>query len=142
MRADINRLVRTVEEIRLVREQLQRRNELLKKRDNAATLVKQSAVLLQKLENTEEELHNPRAQVVYEILAQRGGAKLYSQIVPLYSTLLGSDQPPSQGLRTLAQEHRTALDRLEQQWRALLTRDLVELNALAKKLDLPAILGP
>jgi len=31
----------------------------------------------------EEKLHNPKAEVTYDILAQKGGAKLYSQLATL-----------------------------------------------------------
>lgn len=142
MRDDINKLVEVVEGIRLVRDQLQRRNELLEKRPQAAFLVRQSTALLTKLELLEETLHNPRAKVSYDILKQPGGAKLYSQLVPLYSALLQSDDPPAQSIRNLANEYRMELRRLEEQWRELLRVDLAELNQLARKMELPTILGP
>ena len=45
-------------------------------------------------------LHNPKAQVSYDVLAGRdGGAKLYSQLTFLYDSNDSSDYPPAQGLR-------------------------------------------
>ncbi|MGB5133505.1 MAG: hypothetical protein WBO00_12855, partial [Steroidobacteraceae bacterium] len=51
-------------------------------------------------DSIEDTLHNPAAQVGYDILAGReGGAKLYSQLATLYGANNYSDYPPAQGLR-------------------------------------------
>jgi photosystem II stability/assembly factor-like uncharacterized protein len=76
LRDDINRLAKTVEQIRGVRKQLQERNALLKEDAKAAAVVKSSEELLKKLDALEEKLHNPKAKVAYDILAQKGGAQL------------------------------------------------------------------
>ena len=42
-------------------------------------------------------MHNPKAEVVYDVLAGReGGAKLYSQIAPLFTDTQNSDYAPTQ----------------------------------------------
>jgi hypothetical protein len=55
-------------------------------------------VVLKEVNDIESGLHNPEAKVVYDILAGRaGGAKLYSQLVPLYNWAHDSDHAPTQG---------------------------------------------
>src|SRR5207244_8846213 len=65
-----------------------------------------------KLDALEEKLHNPKAQVAYDILAMKGGAKLYSQLIFLYNLLLESDGAPTQGIREVHAEQSAELHRL------------------------------
>ncbi len=97
LRDDINSLSKTVEQLRSARKQLQDRNALLKDDTKAAPLVKASEEAIKKLDALEEKLHNPKAKVAYDILAQKGGAQLYSQLVYLWDELNGSDGPVPQG---------------------------------------------
>ena len=54
-------------------------------------LLAENKKLAGKLDVLEGKLHNPKAQTVYDILAQRGGAKLYSQYTTLYGYTLEAD---------------------------------------------------
>jgi hypothetical protein len=89
----------------------------------------------------EEELHNPLAEVNYDVLAGRdGGAKLYSRLGWLASGAWEHDGPPSQGMRevasqleTEAKEQQAALDRV-------LQMDLADFNAGAARIDLPFVI--
>jgi len=80
--------------------------------------------------------------VVYDILAQKGGAKLYSQLGALYDWLHDSDGVPTQGLRDAHAEHARQLRQLEAEWQRILTGDLQALNELARKLELPTVVMP
>ena len=54
-----------------------------------------SLALVAKLDALEGKLHNPKAEVVYDILAMRGGARLYSRLSPLQMWALESNGAPT-----------------------------------------------
>ena len=78
--------------------------------------------------------------MTYDILAMKGGAKLYSQLVPLLYTLMESDAAVTQGVREVYAEHAQELKRLQGQWQALVAGELARLNEQAR--DLPVIVIP
>jgi hypothetical protein len=139
---EIGKLAQTVIELRSVRHQLQHRLEIIKEMSKTKDWGKQATTLLGKLDDLEARLHNPRAAVTYDILAQKGGAKLYSQLVPVYNIVIESDGPVTQGLRDVYADHVKELRALEAEWRALRETEVPRLNAEARKLDLPVILVP
>lgn len=141
-RDDISRLTHVAESIRAVRQQLAQRSGLLKDEARAGPLRKAAEEMQPALDALENELHNPKAQVSYDILAQKGGAKLYSQLAHLFELIKDSDGPPTQGWRDQFAEHSRRLRQLEQQWESLRVGDIAKLNDLAKKLDLPAVIVP
>ena len=96
--------------------------------------------MLPKLDTLEEQLHNPKAEVSYDILAMKGGAKLYSQLVPLYHTLMDTDAAVTQGVRTVYAEQAKELQRLEQRWQELVSGELAQLNEHGR--GLPALVVP
>jgi hypothetical protein len=104
--------------------------------------VKGSRDLVGKLDALEEKLHNPKAKIPYDILAQKGGARLYSQLVWLFEMSKDSDGAPTQGIRELFDEHSQVLRKYQEEWRALVSKDLAELNEQAKKLDVPNVILP
>lgn len=134
---DITKLSNVVIALRSVREQLKQRIKLEPKE---SVWVRQAEALLPRLDTLEQELHNPKAEVSYDILAQKGGAKLYSQLVPLYNTLMESDAAVTQGIRDVYAEDAKELQRLESRWQALLTADVTSLNEQGR--NLPAIVVP
>ncbi|MGH7172973.1 MAG: WD40/YVTN/BNR-like repeat-containing protein, partial [Gemmataceae bacterium] len=142
IRDDITRLARTIEQIRKVKGQLVARNELLKDDARAKTLMQASRDVLTRLDALEEKLHNPKAKIPYDILAQKGGARLYSQLVWLFELMKDSDGAPTQGIRELFAEQSELLGKYQVEWRALVTKDLTALNEQAKKLDVPAVFVP
>jgi photosystem II stability/assembly factor-like uncharacterized protein len=141
IRDEISRLTRDVRQLQSVRQQLASRNELLQGRPSAAQLIKDSSALIAKLDDLESRFHNPKAEVVYDILAFRGGAKLYSRMSALYDAANDSDGPPTQGVREVFAEQRKELDGHEAELKRLIDDDLASLNAVARKLDLPIVLG-
>jgi photosystem II stability/assembly factor-like uncharacterized protein len=90
----------------------------------------------------ERELHNPDAEVVYDILARPGGAKLLSKLVFLYESIRWGDGAPTQGAREVGAELRTERERLHGELAALLASDVAEVDRLAAELALPRILVP
>jgi photosystem II stability/assembly factor-like uncharacterized protein len=142
VRDTISRLSRDVNGLRAVRKQLADRNELVKDEGRTADLVKESAGLMDKLDALEKKFHNPTAHVAYDILAQKGGAQLYSQLVLLYEFADDSDGPITQGMRETFAEQVKVLAGYESELDALLKGDLARLNEQAKKLDLPVVHVP
>jgi hypothetical protein len=142
VRDAISRVAKTVEQIRSVRGQLVARNQLIEPEARAAPLVKASKELLPRLDELEEKLHNPRAKVSYDILAQKGGAKLYSQLAWLFEMLKDGDGAPTQGVREVYAEQRDLLRQSVSDWQRLREGELARLNELAKKLELPGVIVP
>src|SRR6185312_17431337 len=95
-----------------------------------------------KIDALEEKLHNPKAKVVYDILAQKGGARLYSQLIWLFEMIKDSDGAPSQGIREVFAEQAEMLRKYQQEWETLVSTDLAALNEQAKTLDAPRIIIP
>jgi photosystem II stability/assembly factor-like uncharacterized protein len=142
VRDDISRLADIVIRLRVVRAQLNVRNELLKDDAKAKPLIKSSKDLVAKLDALEEKLHNPKAEVAYDILAQRGGAKLYSKLVFMFEFARDSDGPPTQGMREVYAEENRELKDLEAEWKALAAGEVAKLNEVAKQVSLPGIIVP
>jgi hypothetical protein len=142
VRDAITRLTRTVKRLREVRQQLLSRNQLIKGDPRAEALVKGSADLAQKLDALEAKLHNPKAEIVYDVLAQRGGAQLYSRLSPLLDWVESGDGRPTQGQRAVFAGQQRELAARQADLERLLTTDLAPLNETAAKLDLPRIYVP
>ena len=142
IRDDITRLTRTVEQLRAVKRQLTARDDLLKDDEKAAQLVKASKDFLAKLDALEEKFHNPKAKVSYDILAQKGGAQLYSQLASLFETAKDADGAPTEGLRDVFKEQADLLEMYEKDWKELTEGDLKTLNERAGKLGYPIVIVP
>jgi photosystem II stability/assembly factor-like uncharacterized protein len=142
VRDDITKLSGIVQQLRAVHKQLVNRNEHLAKEKKWADLRKASKELAGKFEALENRLHNAKAKITYDILAQKGGAQLYSQLIYLYANLIDTDGPPTQGIKEVYAEQSAALQKLTDEFRALTTNELTKLNDEAKKLDLPIVFVP
>lgn len=142
VRDDLGKLAGAVNQMRGIKKQIQSRKELLKEDEHAKELLKAGDEFVKKLDALEEKFHNPKAQVVYDILAQKGGAKLYSQYGFLYSLALSADAAPNQGMREVYAEHAALLTKLTGEWDTLLKEDVAKLNELAKKGDFPVLVIP
>src|SRR6202022_1858907 len=123
--------------LRAVKQQLVARNKLLKDDPAAEPLIKESKGLIAKLDELESRLHNPKAKVAYDILAQRGGAKLYSQLAWLFEMIKDSDAAPTQGIGEVYADQGKELIKYEDEFKELVSGDLAKLNDLAKKLEVP-----
>jgi photosystem II stability/assembly factor-like uncharacterized protein len=142
IRDQISLLARTTEQLRSVRKQIRERNDLLAEDVKAKPLVDSGKSLDAKLEALEEKLHNPRAKVSYDILAQKGGAQLYSQLAWLFEQLKEADGAPTQGMVEVHRNQSARLKKYVAEWQALVKGDIARMNELAKKLDLPGVVIP
>jgi hypothetical protein len=142
VRDDITKLSDTVHRIRAVKKQIDLRKELLKDRDDAKALLKQSEALAKKLDDLEGKLHNPKAKISYDIFAARGGAMLYSQLVWLLGNLTDGDGAPTKAQKELTDELGKELAGLLGQFDTIAKTDLAKLNADAKKLGVPELYLP
>jgi cell division protein FtsB len=81
--------------------------------------------------------------VVYDILAQRGGAQLHSQLVFLYQVAVGfGDGPPTAQEREVFARLSATHAALREELAALEAGPLAALEAAAAALGLPRILLP
>jgi photosystem II stability/assembly factor-like uncharacterized protein len=141
LRDRMSAIADAIDALRTIREQVADRNERLAQRSDSAELIELGNKIVAELGAIEEELHNPLAEVNYDVLAGRdGGAKLYSRLGWLASGAWEHDGPPSQGMRevasqleTEAKEQQAALDRV-------LQMDLADFNAGAARIDLPFVI--
>ena len=139
---DISRLSGIVNRLRAIRKQLADRNELLKDNAKAASLIRSAKELIARVDALEAKLHNPKAEVAYDILAQKGGAQLYSKLIFLFEFAKDADGPPTQGMREEYAEQAKELRQHEAEFKKLLAEDLAKLNEAAKNLDIPGVLVP
>ncbi len=139
IRDDIGRLSDAVIKLRSVKAQIEAREKLLGKEAKAAGLLKEGKALVKKLDGLEARLHNPKAEVSYDILAMKGGAKLYSQLAGLHEVAKAADGPPPQGLKDQHEEQSSELARLLADWGDLVETDIKALNDAAKKIDVPGV---
>jgi hypothetical protein len=142
LRDNVSKVTHLVEQLHAIRKQLKLHAELLKDEPAAKELLMQGETLLQKLDDLEAKLHNPRAKVVYDILAQKGGARLYSQLVFLMEAVAFGDGPPTQGAKQLAAELEAELNVLTREVEALHAGEVTRLNELAKPIGAPTIWIP
>jgi hypothetical protein len=142
LRDHISNLSGMVKQMRAVKQQLAAKNELWKANPKAESLLNLSKDLLAKLDTLEGKLHNPNAKIPYDLLRDRGGAKLYSQFNNLYGALLGSDGAPTQGVREMFDHNVRELKQLEVELMALINGDLAQINEVAKKMDIPNVVVP
>ncbi|MBI2808090.1 MAG: glycosyl hydrolase [Planctomycetes bacterium] len=147
LHADITKCSKIVIALQSVRRQINERVKTLAsasepERQRGAPWTKQAKEVVSKLDALENELHNPKAEVTYDILAKKGGAKLYSQLAPLYDIVKDSDGPVTQGMREVYADNAKELARLEGRWLQLVAKDLTQLNEDARKLGQPTIVAP
>jgi hypothetical protein len=132
-----------VNRIRSAREQLQARAKALEPRRNEAEvgeLLKQVASVVAKADALEERLHNPKAEIVYDILAMRGGTKLYSRLSPLQMWAIEGEGAPTEGMRQVLAGQEQEMETLTRDTDAFFSGDIVPLNERAAALRLPFVI--
>lgn len=142
LRDNLSKVSQMVIQLRTLRKQLDLHAELLADESRAKALLKEGKGLREKIDNLEGLLHNPKAEVSYDILAQKGGAKLYSQLGALYEYVKTGDGPPTQGMVELAADLEKELERHAAEFEVLKKFDLGKLNDLARKAQAPIIWIP
>ncbi len=140
LRAKIDRVVLDIEQTRSIRAQASELAERLATDPRAGELVETARRVVVAADALLAELHNPRAEVVYDILAQRGGTQLHSKLAFLFEVAKWDDVAPTQGMREVGKELEASIAGLEARLAALRSGDVAELERLARELQLPRIL--
>jgi photosystem II stability/assembly factor-like uncharacterized protein len=142
VRDDISKLTDQVNRIRSVREQVQGRAKSLEARKSegaVADLLKYSEEIAKKADALEGKLHNPTAEIVYDILAMRGGTRLYSRLAPLQMWAIEAEGPPTAGMKQVLEEQEKELEALSRDTDVFIKQDVAQLNELALKLAMPFV---
>jgi photosystem II stability/assembly factor-like uncharacterized protein len=143
LRETISRAVDRIEEIRWIRPQVVDLLGLLKDEPDLAELLAAGRAALSELDAIERQIHNPDAEIVYDILARRGGARLHSILTLVYAWGIGeSDHPPTRGMREVVAEESAKLAAAEARLARVRAVELSRLEELAKARGLPLILPP
>jgi len=140
MQDHMNRLVAMVGQIRAVRDQITAKRQALAGQERAADWMKTADGILARCDLLEGRLHNPKAEVEYDVLAK--GAGIYSRMGPLLSNVVDGSGAPTQGMRDVFADQVKALDNVEVEWRVLVTTDLPALAAKAQAIDAAGIVVP
>ena len=139
----LNRLTTDIDAVRAIREQALGLKQRTSENPAAANLQAIAKTVLERCDALESRMHNPEANVVYDVLAGRkGGAKLYAQISPLFSDIQSSDYAPTQGQLDQMSENLAALKTVEDDLAALRNGDVARLDAEAASLRLPRVIVP
>ncbi|MEO5894254.1 MAG: hypothetical protein ABIS06_00955, partial [Vicinamibacterales bacterium] len=139
VRDDISKLSGLVASIRSVKEQLTARAKALEPRKAepaVGELLKVSDQVIKNIDALEDRMHNPKAEVTYDILAERGGARLYSRLSPLQMWSLEGDGLPTRGMQQVLTDQEKELAQFERETDAFIEKDVFNINALAAKLRL------
>ncbi len=139
--ADISRLSDMVIDLQTLRRQLADRIGIWKELPKTKELVAAAEKIMARSEALESQLHNPKAEVTYDILAMKGGAKLYSQLGPLFGTINESDGPVTQGMREVYEDLAKELAKLGAEHAAVLEA-LNRLNIQVRELQLQNVIIP
>ncbi len=143
LRDRMSEIAAMVETLKAVREQLSARAKALADTPDTAELVALGAQIAAGLDAVELEIHNPRAEVSYDILAGRtGGAKLHSRMSWLFESAKAHAGPPTQGMREVDAELARELDVQKELLNGFLHDDLARLNRLAQERGIPYVVGP
>jgi photosystem II stability/assembly factor-like uncharacterized protein len=133
VRDDITTLEGLVSQLRVVKEQIAARRSLLEARANTRDLLAAGDRIVTRCDALERQLHNPTAEVTYDILAQRGGAMLYSRLAPLMAFADEGDGPPTQGMKEMFSAYHQELTRLAGEVQSLIGTDVAQLNQAATR---------
>lgn len=147
LRDRANQIVDLVEAIRSVREQIESRNAHLMDRGatdgKVAEIVAAGKAIVEKTWVIERTLHNPDAEVAYDVLAGRhGGAKLYPRYGWLESAAYPHAGPPTQGQSEEKAELDAELTEQQAAFQALVDGDLAALNEMVAAAGLGHVLVP
>ena len=143
VRDDISRVTDLVNQIRSVRDQLKARNialELHKSDAGITDLIKSSEAAIKNADVLEDKLHNPTAEVVYDILAMRGGTRLYSRLSPLQMWSVEAAGAPTAGMTQVLAEQEQELAALERDTKQFLSTDVASINQRASQLGLAYVI--
>jgi len=142
VRDDIGKVTDAVNQIRSVRDQLTAKNaalEPMKTREGIDALIKASNAAIEKIKVLEDKLQNPTAEVVYDILAMRGGTRLYSRLAFLQLSAVEGDGAPTAGMQQVLTEEEKELSALEGELQQFMANDIANVNTRAERLHVPLV---
>ena len=143
VRDDISKLTDLVNQMKSVQDQLKARNSVLEARKSdgdVADFIGQSTAVIKKAFEIENKLHNPTAEVVYDILAMRGGARLYSRLSPLQGWAEEATGVPTAGMTQVLEAQEKELAALEAETKQFLSNDVAKLNQRAAQMNLTHVI--
>jgi len=140
VQAQVTRLATLVAQIRSVRDQVKLRSDALSGNARATDWTKAAQDLVARCDALEEKLHQPKAQVDYDILAK--GARLYARLSPLLDYVVDGTGAPTKGMREVFNDQVRELDGLGTEWKALLSGDLAALGRKGRELNLQEVVVP
>jgi photosystem II stability/assembly factor-like uncharacterized protein len=139
----LNQLVDDVDTIRAIRGQVETVKRLTSNNAAYKDIDASADAVLKRCDALDQLFNNPKATVVYDVLAGRfGGAQLYSQLAPLYSDVQASDYAPTQGQSSELEADLADKARLEGDLAALRSNELARLEQQLGAAKLPHILTP
>lgn len=123
-----------VQRLRSVREQVLTRRPLVESRPDAGEWILALDDLASAVDEIEGRLHNPRAEVAYDILAGRyGGAQLYSRYSWLFEAGREHLGPPTQGMIEVRSDLDAELDALDAEIEQRVVAAAAALDARARE---------
>ncbi len=140
LRADLDRVVADVGELRAIQAQAKELAERLTGDARAVALVASARRVTAAAAALETRFHNSNAEIVYDILAQRGGTQLHSKLAFLYAYAISGEGAPTQGEREVHAELEAERAALEGRLAELKSGDIAELERQARELKLPRVL--
>ena len=139
----MDRVARNVELLQAVRAQAHDVIERSAARDDAAALRASAEALAARARTLEYALHNPDAEVFYDVLAGRdGGAKLYGQFALLPDLAQDADYQPTQGMRERMDELLAQLAVIEVGVQSMRDTELAAFEKASTALALPRVILP
>ena len=139
---DVSRVTDMVAGLRSAREQLQLHRTTLAGHEPAQALLVRAGQIIERIDALEDRLHNPKAEITYDILAMKGGARLYSRLIPLVDYSTSADGAPTEGQRQVHDLLTTELRSIETDYRQLVDTDLPSLNTEASRTGLGFVTLP
>lgn len=140
LRAALERNAAAIDTVRAARQQA---SELLDRLPKGSTALRNAAqAVVDQADAIEAKLHNPKAEVNYDILSFPGGAQLYSQLSTQYGFANASDLPPPQGQREQWAELSAELERMLAEVEAFKRNQIAVLERAVHEADLPRLILP
>ncbi|MEO7793924.1 MAG: glycosyl hydrolase [Thermoanaerobaculia bacterium] len=140
LRAQLDRVVAAVGDLRAIQAQAGDLANRLAGNARATGVLAAAERTKAKAAALEHRFHNPKAEVVYDILAQRGGTQLHSNLTFVYLSAASGEGAPTQGVRDVATELERVLVGLEREFQELKSGDLADFEREADALRLPRVL--
>ncbi len=137
---DIRGVIADIREVRSLREQAADLAARLAGDSRAEKLVGAAGKLVTACDGLEARLHNPKAQVVYDILAFKGGTQLLSNLVWIYENLTWGEGTATAAVRAVWNDLRKQRAGLEAELQTMREGDVAAINRMAEELSLPRLL--